>query len=406
MSDRAKRLLIIIAFVAIILLLGVAIWLVFLRPLALPTPAVPPTPATRPSAGGLAPAAPAPSRIVPTTPPAAGTVPSPVAAGGLTKTTTLSSSPVLAPFIAPDGVSVQYYNRTDGKFYRILSDGTARALSDKVFYNVSRVSWAPDRQRAILEYPDGSNILYNFVTGSQSTLPKHWQSFSFSPRSDGIAFLAMGTQTDDRWLATAASDGANSKPIEPLGNNASKVQVSWSPNDQVIAFSKTGSPQGFGEQDILLVGKNHENFRALTVSGIGFDGRWSPDGQHILYSVSSPADQWVPKVWVTDGLPEQIGGHKTPLDLATWVNKCAFSGATTVYCAVPRELPAGVGLYPTAIANTPDRLWKVNLQSGARQLVAIPPDDHTIDNLIISPDESFLYFTDQISGQLYKINLK
>ncbi len=407
MSERAKRILVITIFVVIVLVAGFGIWWYFFRPLLVPSvaPAPPPTPVT-PSTG-LTPARPAaPRPSISVTPGAPGALPSPVAAGGLTSTTALTQTSVLAPSLAGDGSTIQYYNRSDGKFYRILPDGSAQTLSDKVFFNVSAVTWAGDRAQAILEYPDGANILYNFATGRQATLPRHWQNFSFSPRSDGIAFLSLGADQDSRWLAISSPDGSGSRAIEGLGNNADKVHVAWSPNDQVVAFSRTGLPQGANEQEILLIGKNHENYRSLIVNGIGFRPRWSPDGAKLLYSATSADNDWKPQLWIAGATPANIGEGKTGLGLATWADKCAFANPGTIYCAVPTNLPRGAGLYPAIAANTPDQLWKVDLRTGARQLIAIPSEDHTIDTITISNDERSLYFTDKISGQLYKIDLK
>lgn len=407
MSDRQKRIIRIAAFVAVVLAAGFLIWWFFFRPLIVP-PSVPTAPPTLPPPPtiGLPPAERAERRPTVAPVPAAPAAPSPVAAGGLTATAGITDVPILSPTRAPDGIALNYYNRRDGKFYRILPDGSTEPLSDQVFFNVSRVTWAPNQTQAILEYPDGSNILYNFGTGRQATLPRHWREFNFSPRSDQIAFLSFGIDADSRWLSIASPDGSNSRAIEPLGQNADKVMVSWSPNDQVIAFSRTGFPQGAGEQEVLLIGKGGENFRSLIVNGIGFNPLWSPDGERLLYSAASATDDWKPGLWIARGLPDEIGEQKVAIGLATWANKCAFSGNDTLYCAVPRELPRGAGLYPAAVGNTPDQLWRVELSSGAKALMAIPDQDHTIDNIVIAQDGRYLYFTDSTTGQLYKINLK
>lgn len=407
MSDRAKRILLILGFLLIVIVIGFGIWWFFFRPIFRP-PALPPVPPLAPPPTvGLPPAAPAPP-LIPITPSAAPpeAAPTAIASGGLTQTTGLTNAPILSPTLAPDGTSLQYYNRTDGRFYRIRPDGTTELLSDKVFFNVSQLTWAPDRNQAILEYPDGSNILYDFSTRRQVSLPRHWQNFSFSPRSDGIAFLSIGIDEDTRWLGIAAPDGSSAKPIEPLGDNASKVQVAWSPNDQVIAFSRTGLPQGLDAQEVLLVGKQGENFRSLLVNGIGFRGRWSPDGQILLYSATSGAGDFKPQIWLVEATPDRIGANKTPVALNTWADKCTFASTTVVYCAVPVELPRGAGLYPAVAGNTPDQLWRVDLVTGGRERTAIPEGSHTIDNLVASSDGRYLYFTNRLSGQLYKINLK
>ena len=406
MSERLKKILQIGGFILVVIGIGFAMWRVFFRELVSPPPAVIPPETELPPLSGLPPAGQAPPRVeVPITPESAPTAPSPIATGGLTQTAAIGNAPVLSPFLASDGTTLQYYNRLDGKFYRIRPDGTPELLSAREFFNVSTVRWAPDRNQAILEYPDGSNILYNFAANTQATLPKHWEKFDFSPRSDQIAFLSSGQDQDSRWLATARPDGSGSKPIEALGNNAAKVQVAWSPNDQIIAFSKTGAPQGFGEQEIFMVGRQGENFRSLLVNGVGFEGKWMPDGR-ILYSTSSADNDWKPQLWIVDGSPDRIGANKTPLGLTTWVDKCTFASVSAIYCAVPETLPRGVGLYPAAAGNSPDRIWRIDLVSGAREQIAIPSENHTIDSIVVSEDGRQLYFTDKISGQLYKINLK
>lgn len=405
MSDRTKRILQIAGFILSVIAIGVAIWRVFFRGFVTPPATVaPPTQSTAPGTGlpsaGIAPpitGITAPSSTVPVAPAA-------IASGGLTKTSAIGNAPVLSPSLGTSG-ALQYYNRLDGKFYRLRPDGTPELLSDQIFYNISNITWAPNRNQAILEYPDGSNILYNFATRTQITLPKHWQQFTFSPRADQIAFLSLGEDQDSRWLAVAQPDGSGSRPVEVLGTNASKVQVAWSPNEQIIAFAKTGTPQGFGEQEILMVGKQGENFRSLLVNGMGFAGQWTPDGR-ILYSTSAADNDWKPQLWIVDGSPDRLGANKTPLGITTWADKCAFSGATTIYCAVPETLPRGVGLYPAAAGNAPDRLWRIDTATGTREQIAIPSENHTIDTIVITDDGRQLYFTDKISGQLYKINLK
>src|SRR3989338_2115411 len=72
---------------------------------------------------------------------------------------------------------VSFYNQLDGRFYQTDADGGMKPLSDTVFYNVDSVVWAPQTNAAVLEYPDGSNIYYNFEFDEQVTLPKHWEDF-------------------------------------------------------------------------------------------------------------------------------------------------------------------------------------------------------------------------------------
>ncbi len=407
LSDRAKRILQIVGFIALTTLIGFALYWVFFRTPTPKTASKPPALTDTQPTGSLIPSPPVSSfqrtpAQTPSTPPS----PTTEALGGPTEVTSLTTNPTLAPSLATDGSSLIYYNRTDGKFYRITADGKVELLSERVFFNVSAVNWAPDRAQAILEYPDGSKILYNFDTERAATLPRHWQEFNFSPSSDSIAFLSLGLDEDSRWLAIANPDGSGTKPIEPLGKNANKVQVAWSPAGQIVGFSKTGSPQGLNEQEILFIGTNKENFRSLVVNGINFRGKWSPDGARLLYSTVSGADGWRPSIWITDAKPSSMGQNKVALGLNTFADKCSFGNATTIYCAVPTSLEEGAGLYPQIAATTPDHLYRIDLQTGARELIAVPQGDHTIDSIVVTANEKTLFFSDKISGQLYKINLK
>jgi hypothetical protein len=66
------------------------------------------------------------------------------------------------------------------------------------------------------------------------------------------------------------------KPLSRWGRNADKVHVNWSPNSQVIAYAETGELRSGNEQEILMVGQNHENFRSIIAPGQDFLPNWSP----------------------------------------------------------------------------------------------------------------------------------
>src|SRR3989344_7824625 len=103
---------------------------------------------------------------------------SPVASGGLTEVQEIRDGNVSGLAVGTDGL--QFYDQTNQQFYRLDAKGQIQALSGAKFYQVQNVTWAAGGQKAILEYPDGSNVLYNFRTGQQVTLPPELEGFSFS----------------------------------------------------------------------------------------------------------------------------------------------------------------------------------------------------------------------------------
>lgn len=414
-----KKILAVIGFVAVTLGMGYMLYYVFFRPAPPPAANVPPINA--PSEGRLPSAGlgvPEPTTVPPSAVPLAPGAPiltpptalppqvSTIAKGGATWTATLTTRSTENVTATPDGKNLQYYDRSEGKFYRINSNGDATLLSDKTFRNVSNVNWSSDANKSILEFPDGSNVLFDFTTQKQVTLPKHWEKFDFSPDSNKIAGLSIGNDPTNRWLFVANPDGSGAELVEPLGSNADKVQVSWSPNNQIIATSRTGEAQGFDRQMVLMVGKNGENFKGLVVDGWGFDYKWSPTGSRMLYNVYNSNSDYKPVLWISDAQGDSIGSNRKNLQINTWAEKCAYPDESTVYCAVPQTMESGTGLVPSLSDTVPDNFYRIDLRTGLRTLIATPYQGATARDVTISGDGQYLFFTDQSTGRLNRIQLR
>ena len=316
-----------------------------------------------------------------------------------TNTTPLTDFPVYFAASSNNGDLVYY--SSDGKFYRINPNGQVTAFSDKVFHNVSNVVWSNGKDKAILQYPDGSNIIYDFNQNKQITLQKHWTDFTFSPSDQQIAFKSIGLDPENRFLAVGDNSGSNLKIIESIGGVENKFQINWSPNNSMIAnFIESN---GINRTEIYFVGLNNENFKSMTVEGRGFEGLWSPDGTAMVYSVYNTSD-YTPQLWISGAGPENIGAGRNVLGLNTWADKCSFSDATTLYCAVPQEMPYGAGLESGLTIGISDDIYKIDLQTGAKQLIS-GYGDHRIDKIFPLSGGSTLLFTDANTGEIYRVEL-
>ncbi|MDD5221935.1 MAG: hypothetical protein PHY10_02040, partial [Patescibacteria group bacterium] len=78
-----------------------------------------------------------------------------IANGGKTIINPVSNDSAQSATLSFDGQNSLFYNSTDGKFYQVDKNGIKTSLSNQVFHNVSNVNWAPNKDRAIIEYPDG-----------------------------------------------------------------------------------------------------------------------------------------------------------------------------------------------------------------------------------------------------------
>lgn len=307
--------------------------------------------------------------------------------------------------LSPTGNGVRSYDPVSGKFYRIGLDGKVIPLSDQAFYNVEEVTWGKRSDKAVLEYPDGSKILYDFTSNKQVTLPKHWEDFDFSPQDDSIAAKSIGNNESNRFLIVSNPDGTEAHPVEELGENQDKVHVSWSPNNQMIAYSFTGEPIGYDRQSIIMLGQHQENYKSLIVEGRGFIPNWAPSGNTIAYSVYSGNNNYNPRLWISGGSAESMNANRRDLDVETWADKCAWQNETTLLCAVPTSLPEGAGLQRALANDIPDEIFKIDLREGQKINLGRPEGSPTIDQLVVSSDGGAIVYTDRNTGKLMKFAL-
>jgi hypothetical protein len=303
------------------------------------------------------------------------------------------------------GNAVRFYDPADGRFYSVLDDGTKVALSDTVFPNVDHVTWGNKSEKAVLGFPDGSQVIYDFAQDKQTTIPRYWQELQFSPNDDQIAAKSLGSNPTNRFLIIADSDGSDPHPIEEMGNNQDKVMVNWSPNNQTVAFSRTGEALGANREQILLIGKNQENFKGLVVEGRGFTPTWSPDGSQLLYSVWNSDEGYRPSLWLSGASGDQVNANRRRMNIQTWADKCVWADGKTVICGVPKEMPTGAGLQRALFDVGPDTLLKLDLTSGQVTPLGDPGSNVVVRGIRVSGDGQSAFVTDGNSGQLIKMRL-
>lgn len=403
-----KRILLISLFLLMIVFLGFALWFVFFRTAA-PQPGAPGTSGVQPTQPGDFPQAGAGQPTAPVQP---GDTSLPSADPSQTPSVSQVEQPVEIAQIATDqvlgvtagGDGVRFYNRSNGLFYRVDQNGRAQALTDEVFYNVDNVTWSPTQNESIIEYPDGSNIYYNFDTKKQVTLPKHWEDFSFSPEGNQLASKSVGFSRENRWLVSSNPDGTGITPIEHLGSNQDRVMVDWSPGKQIVALSRTGQQLGGDRQELLFVGLNGENYPSTVVEGRGLKTQWSKQGEKLLYSVYNARSNFQPELWVVNAQVDSIGSERRLLNLNTWADKCTFQDDRYVFCGVPQYLEAGSGFAPGLADQVPDRLFRIDTQTGIKTEIPLE-QQHTVDSIFFNEQENAVYFTDKNDSGLFRASL-
>lgn len=307
------------------------------------------------------------------------------------------------------GSNLRYYDKTTGQFYQISPDGQIKSLlTDEIFPELEKIAWSPDASQAIMTFPDGTNILYNFNTKDQATLPKEMKEIEFSPAGSEIGFEYVTDNPDNNFLGVAKPNGSEIKAVEALGDESANVAVSWSPSQQVLAtFRNTDSGES---QEVFFVGLQGENFKSLNVEGRGFEANWNETGDKLLYSTYSSGSNYNPELKFVDYGGDNTGRNTVDIGLNTWPSKCTV-GSGAAYCGVPAYLERGSGIYPEISKNVPDSFYKIDLRTGSKTKLANPVTAdglgiYNASTVFLSPNEDTLYFTDANTGRLQSIKLK
>jgi hypothetical protein len=214
----------------------------------------------------------------------------------------------------------------------------------------------------------------------------------------------MDNNVDKRFVGISNPDGSNQQYIEHIGSEAPRVKVQWSPNKQVMATYEKGANSDF--QRLYFIGPNAQEFGAIDLNGYGAQIKYTPDAEQIVYSAHNSFTGHKPRLNIVDASGDDIGGNSRVVELSTWANKCTITSNTTMYCAVPKEMPEGAGWFPELADNIGDYIYQVDLQTGSTSFIAEPEVDYSINKMIVSADGSKLYFTDKTTQTLHEIKLK
>jgi hypothetical protein len=334
-----------------------------------------------------------------------GPVISDIASGGLTSYNILVENTIYNPSLDATGKNLVFLDKSDGFIYRLVPEtGQKQKVADQSFNNVQNIIWSNNEDKAIFEYPDGGNILYDFKTNKSVTLPSQWKDFDFSPTGDKIVFKNMMLDPEERYIATADTNGGNYTEIEPIGDKDRDVYITWAPNNKYVALYREGLDASRSE--IYPIGLNNENYVSLRVEGRDPRYIWSPSGNVLLYSVFNSNSEFKPLLWYVSTDPASLGSGRHSISLNTWADKCVFATETIVYCAVPRTMEVGAGYLPSLSDTTPDDFYRLNLATGNKSLIAQPIFTATVEKLFVSSDQSSLYWLEKGSGELKEIKLK
>lgn len=321
----------------------------------------------------------------------------------------VSEDALVAPVISNDQKKILYFSASNGNLYEMgLKGEDRRALAQDRLVGMEDVQWSPQKEQVIYSLPENGGrrfFVYDYNQEKHFQLKEGIDSVAWVDFGQKIIYKHFDSQTGKRTINISGIDGADSKTLAETEYR--DVGIWKIPGSLNVAF--WNSPKSSQESFLKTAGINGEGENVFFSGKFGVDYLWSPDGSNILLAHSG--DQTGKSM--TLALIDRKGLQYRSLSIPTFISKAVWSQDNkTIYYALPTALPKDAVLpddYVSRKVTTADTFWKVDISTGRKErVVSLENMTEIIDaeNMILSPEEESLFFTDRSTGNLYKINIR
>lgn len=222
------------------------------------------------------------------------------------------------------------------------------------------------------------------------------KSIISSPDAKKIAYYISDSKNNSLFVSDA--DGKNQKTL--LKNfQLRDIILSWPKTKQLAMVSR---PSGLVAGGLWLFDVNTSKLTKIIDSLFGLEAAFSPDGDNFIYSFVDQNGRNPALAVYRKGVSKNINSVPTLVDKCAW-----FSDSANIFCAVPKSWPDSAVLpddYYKDAATTVDDIWKIDTETGAKNIVF--ENAGNVSNLAISGSGDNLIFILKNSGFLYRLNLK
>lgn len=316
------------------------------------------------------------------------------------------NGPVLGATLLGD--SLFFYSSRDHAFEKTTFDGGKMVTLFSDLPGIpARTLWSADREKVLVLMNTNGEILWYFLSLSDkklTPLKKGMDRLAWTNLGESILYEYSDPVSGKNSLNIANPDGSNWRKLADLETGS--FYTNPIPQSSLVSFWKR--PNGLETNKLETVALTGDSRKTLYSGRFGTDFLWSKDGNRILIGGTVEKGSSIP----TLGLANDQGGEYQDLLIPTLVSKVVWSKDNqTIFYALPSLFPEGTILpndYFSKPIFTQDTFWKMDVTTGRKErLVPLEDIQATVDaaDPFLSEDETSLFFTDRISGKLYRINL-
>jgi hypothetical protein len=319
------------------------------------------------------------------------------------KMVNITSDPVVAATLGPNGDTIRYVDGLDGRVWTMTLRGSNKeVLMSETSGVPTGVTWSQRGDGAIVKYSNGEIFVYNYATKTKNKLRSGMDDVEWASTDGKILYKYYDEKTKERSLNIANSDGTNWKKIADLPFRYTEfMQI---PSSILVAFWPMQDAQVASE--IFTTSTiNATEPKKIFSGGYGGEYVFSPNGKKVL--VSS-----VKNGGITLGVMDSDGKNYTDLMVPTIVDKAVWSKDNkTVYYAQPTDVPDSAVLpndYIDKKFTTHDTFYKMDVESGKKErIIELNEIKEKADatKIFLSPSEDALFFINRENQLLYKISL-
>lgn len=311
----------------------------------------------------------------------------------------LTDFPVVSPALNKDDTRALFYKKDGGDLFSVgFQGGTQEKVAHVTIVGLIEAVWSRVRDRAAVFYL-GDETLKGFLhigTSSIAVMPPDIKTLAWSPDGKSLAYIISRDGLAN--LIIADSSGKNPKTL--FRTPVADAQISWASSDK-IAFQTAAS--GLSEGFIFAFTRSNNAFSKVFGPAFGLQSLWSPDGSRILVSQAGRggAD-------ITTGIYDVVKKQYAALDVSTLPEKCVWTDAKELICAVPRDIPARSVLPDDWLRgeyNSSDRIVRIDVEKNRTEDI-FNEGNFDMSDLASTKDKKYLLFVNRIDGTLWSLRIK